>query len=39
MDFMITVNIWFIVSLCLLFLVIGLLAGGRVQLPGQRGRY
>jgi hypothetical protein len=29
MDVMLTVNIWFLVSLCLICLVIGLLLGGR----------
>ena len=29
MNLMITVNLWFLVALCLLFLVIGLLLGAR----------
>ncbi len=36
MNFAVTVNLWFLLSLCLVFLVIGLLLGGR---SGSRDRY
>jgi len=29
MNLMLTVNIWFLVALCLFFLVLGLMVGGR----------
>jgi uncharacterized Tic20 family protein len=39
MNMMITVNFWFLVSMCLIFAVIGIILGARAASRGDRYRY
>ncbi len=39
MDISITVNFWFLISLCLIFTLFGMLLGGRAGGGGHRDRY
>jgi hypothetical protein len=34
MDWMLSVNFWFLATLCLLFFIAGVLIGGRLHRPG-----
>jgi hypothetical protein len=39
MNLMITINLWFLVSMCLVFALVGVLLGARFASRGDRYRY